>query len=136
MKCVRISPNTNLAFALSKKELCKTPIAKHNIRMKSEAIPIKHNPYRCSLKETDFLKKEIDLLLELDCIERCEATWVMPVIMVKKKVTTDLRMCIDYRSLNKEIIIENYPLPRIEDILSLLGKYSIFTKLDIKSGFW
>ena len=123
------------AFALSKKELGKTPIAKHNIRMKSEAVPIKHNPYRCSLKETDFLKKEIDYLLELGCIERYEATWVMP-IMVKKKDTTDLRMCIDYRSLNKEIIIENYPLPRIKDILSLLGKYSIFTKLDIKSRFW
>ena len=60
----------------------------------------------------------------------------MPVIMVKKKDTTDLRMCIDYRSLNKEMIIENYPFPRVEDILTLLGKYSIFTKLDIKSGFW
>ena len=79
-------------FALSKKELGKTPIAKHNNRVKSEAIPVKHNPYRCSSKETDFLKKEIDLLLELGYIERCEATWVMPVIMVNKKDITNLRM--------------------------------------------
>ena len=123
------------AFALSKKELGKTPFAKHNICVKSESIPVNHNPYRCSPKETDFLKKEIDLLLELSCIERYEATWVMLVIMVKKK-DIDLRMCIDYRSLNKEMINKNYSLPRVEDILSLLGKYSIFTKLDIKSGFW
>ena len=60
----------------------------------------------------------------------------MPVIMVKKKDTTDLRMCIDYRALNKEMIVENYPIPRVDDVLSLLGKYSIFSKLDIKSGFW
>ena len=103
--------------------------------MKSKAVPIKHNPYWCSLKDTYFLKKEIDLLIELDCIERCEATWVMPIIMVKKKDTIDLCMCIDYRSLNKKMIIENYPIPKV-DILSLLRKYSIFTKLDIKYGFW
>ena len=124
------------AFALSKKELGKTPIAQHNIRMKHDAMPVKHNPYRCSPKELAFLEKEVDLLLKLGCIERCEATWVMPVIMVKKKDTTDLRMCIDFRSLNKEMIIENYPFPRVEDILSLLGKFTVFTKLDIKSGFW
>ena len=56
--------------------------------------------------------------------------------MVKKKDTTDLRMCIDFRALNKEMIVENYPIPRIDEILSLLGKGYIFSKLDIKSGFW
>ena len=45
-------------------------------------------------------------------------------------------MCIDYRALNKEILIENYPIPRVDDVLALLGKFRIFTKLDIKSGFW
>ena len=45
-------------------------------------------------------------------------------------------MCIDYRSLNMEMVIENYPIPRIDDVLALLGKYAIFTKLDIKFGYW
>ena len=124
------------AFALNKKEIGKTPIAKHHIRLKEGAMPIRHNSYRCSPKEKDFLEAEIKLLEGLGCIERCEATWTMPVIMVKKKDTTDLRMCIDFRSLNKEMIIENYPIPRVDDVLSLLGKYAIFSKLDIKSGFW
>ena len=82
------------------------------------------------------MEEEIEMLLKLGCIERCEATWVMPVIMVKKKDTPDLRMCIDFRSLNKDMIIENYPIPRVDDVLSMLGKGKIFTKLDIKSGFW
>ena len=60
----------------------------------------------------------------------------MPVIMVRKKDTTDLRMCIDFRPLNKEMIVENYPIPRIDEILETLGKAKYFTKLDIKSGFW
>ena len=82
------------------------------------------------------MEKEIEMLLSLGCIERCEATWVMPVIMVKKKGTTDLRMCIDFRSLNKDMIFVNYPIPRVDYVLTILGKGKIFTKLDIKSGFW
>ena len=82
------------------------------------------------------MDKELNMLLEHKCIERCEANWVMPVIMVKKKDTNDLRMCIDFRSLNKDMLIENYPIPRVDDILTLLGKGKVFTKLDIKSGFW
>ena len=99
-------------------------------------MPVRHGAYRCSPKEHDFMGNELEMLLTLGCIERCEATWVMPVIMVKKKDTTDLRMCIDFRSLNKDMLIENYPIPRIDYILALLGKGRIFTKLDIKSGFW
>ena len=45
-------------------------------------------------------------------------------------------MCIDFRALNKSMVIENYPIPRIDYILSLLGKYKYYSKLDIKSGFW
>ena len=103
--------------------------------MNKDAVSVKHNAYRCSPKEKEFLEKEIYLLKTLGCIERCEATWVMPIIMVKKKDTIDLRMCIDYRSLNKEMVIDNYPIPKVHDVLALLGN-AIFTKLDIKSGFW
>ena len=75
------------------------------------------------------------MLLNLGCIERCEATWVMLVIMVKKKDTIELRMYIDFRSLNKVMIIENYPIPRIDYVLNILGKGKYFTKIDLKSGF-
>ena len=48
----------------------------------------------------DFLKKEIATLLLLDLIEECPTDWASPVILVKKKETKDLRMCIDFRKLN------------------------------------
>ena len=104
--------------------------------MLPNAVLIRHNPYRLSLKEHEFMEKELKMLEELGCIERCEATCVMPIIMVKKKDTSDLHKCIDFRALNKSMVIENYPIPRINYILSLLGKYKYFLKLDIKSGFW
>ena len=83
---------------------------------------MRHNPYRYLPKEDEFLMKEIEMLHKLGCIERCKATWVMPVIMVKKKDTIDLRMCIDFWSLNKDMIVENYPIPRIDYVLNKLGK--------------
>ena len=73
--------------------------------MLPNAVPVRHNPYRLSLKEHEFMEKELKILKELDFIKRCEATWVMPVIMVKKKDTSDLRMCIDFRALNKSMVI-------------------------------
>ena len=76
------------------------------------------------------------MLEKIGCIERCKATWVMPVITVKKKDTTDLCMCIDFRSLNKDMIVENYPIPRIDYISNILGKGKYFTKIDLKLGFW
>ena len=57
------------------------------------------------------------MLLELDCIEECTTEWTSPVILVKKKDTKDLRMCIDFRKLNQAMVPEIYPIPRIDDIL-------------------
>ena len=104
--------------------------------MLPNAVPVRHNPYRLSPKEHQFMEKELKMLEELGCIECCEVTQVMSVIMVKKKDTSDLRMCIDFRALNKSMIIENYPITRIDYILSLLDKYEYFSKFDIKSDFW
>ena len=50
--------------------------------------------------EEDFLKKEISMLLLLDCIEEVPSDWASPIIFVKKKETPDLRMCVDFRKLN------------------------------------
>ena len=100
--------------------------------MRQRAVLIRHNPYRYSPKETKFLDKKIAILEKIGCIKRCKATWVMPVIMVKKKDTIDLCMCIDFRSLNKDMIVENYPIPRINYILNILGKGKYFTKMDLK----
>ncbi|KAG8490535.1 hypothetical protein CXB51_013654 [Gossypium anomalum] len=59
--------------------------------------------------------------------------WGAPVLFVKKKDGT-MRMCIDYRQLNKVTIKNKYPLPRIDDLFNQLKRATVFSKIDLRSG--
>ncbi|KAA3466111.1 DNA/RNA polymerases superfamily protein [Gossypium australe] len=61
--------------------------------------------------------------------------WGAPVLFVKKKDRT-LIMCIDYRQLNKVTVKNKYPLPRIDDLFDQLKGASVFSKIDLKSGYY
>ena len=73
------------------------------IDMEASTIPIKIHPYKHPNKFKDEIEKAIKELLELGLISPISSPFVSSVVMVKKKVGT-LRMCIDYRGLNKKII--------------------------------
>jgi hypothetical protein len=80
------------------------------------------------------LKKQIDELLEKGYIRPSTSPWVDPVLFVEKKDGTT-RMCIDYRSLNEVTIKNKYSLPRIEDLFDQLSGASVFSKIDLRSGY-
>jgi hypothetical protein len=80
------------------------------------------------------LKKQIDELLEKGYIRPSSSPWIAPVLFVEKKDGTK-RMCIDYRALNKVTVKNKYPLRRIEDLFNQLGRASVFSKIDLKSGY-
>ena len=61
--------------------------------------------------------------------------WGAPVLFVKKKDGT-LRMCIDYQQINKVTVKNKYSLPRIEDIFDKLKGASVFSKIDLRSGYY
>ena len=60
--------------------------------------------------------------------------WGAPVLFVKKK-DGSLRLCIDYRELNKVTIRNQYPLPRIDDLFDQLQGARVFSKIDLRSGY-
>ena len=60
--------------------------------------------------------------------------WGAPVLFVKKKDGT-MKMCIDYRHLNKVTVKNKYPLPRIDDLFDQLQGASLFSKIDLRSGY-
>jgi hypothetical protein len=96
--------------------------------------PISKRAYRVSGPESVELKKQIDELLEKGYIRPSTSPWTAPVLFVEKKDGTK-RMCIDYRALNEVTIKNKYPLPRIEDLFDQLRGASVFSKIDLRSGY-
>lgn len=100
--------------------------------------PVFTKNYRLPHKQKDEIHKQVKILLENDLIELSKSPYNSPIIIVPKKSTDGTpkyRMCIDYRKLNKKIIPDKFPLPRIEEILDGLGRAKFFTVLDLYSGF-
>jgi hypothetical protein len=96
--------------------------------------PIFKRAYRVSGPELVELKKQIDELLQKGYIRPSTSPWAAPVLFVEKKDGTR-RMCIDYQALNEVTIKNKYPLPRIEDLFDQLRGASVFSKIDLRSGY-
>ena len=104
------------------------------IDLEPGASPISKAPYRMAPVELAELKKQIEELLEKGFIRPSVSPWGAPVLFVKKK-DGSMRLCIDYRQLNKVTIKNKYPLPRIDDLLDQLVGASVFSKIDLRSGY-
>ena len=90
--------------------------------------------YRLSPLETREVDKQVTELLAKGYIEPSSSPFGAPILFVKKKDGT-LRMVIDYRALNKLTFKNRYPLPRIDDLLDTAQGATIFSSLDLMSGY-
>lgn len=98
------------------------------------ATPIARTPYRLAPTEMKELMNQLQELLDKGFIRPSTSPWGAPVLFVKKK-DGSMRMCIDYRELNKVTIKNKYPLPRIDDLFDQLQGASYFSKIDLRSGY-
>ncbi|CAA0806336.1 Unknown protein, partial [Striga hermonthica] len=98
------------------------------------AGPVSKAPYRMAPKELEELKAQIQELLRLGFIRPSVSPWGAPILFVKKK-DGSMRMCIDYRDLNRLTIKNKYPLPRIDDLFDQLRGACVFSKIDLRSGY-
>ncbi|XP_058741124.1 uncharacterized protein LOC131613474 [Vicia villosa] len=96
--------------------------------------PVSMAPYRMSASELTELKKQLEDLLEKKFVRPSVSPWGAPVLLVKKK-DISMRLCVDYRQLNKVNIKNKYPLPRIDDLMDQLVGASVFSKIDLRSGY-
>jgi hypothetical protein len=104
------------------------------IELASGSVLMSRTQYRMSTKELVELKLQLKEMMEKGYIRPNVSPWGAPVLFVKKKDGT-LRLCIDYRQLNKVTIKNKYPLPRIDDLFDQLGGVSVFSKIDLRSGY-
>jgi hypothetical protein len=77
---------------------------------------------------------QLEDLLSKQFIRPSVSPWGAPVLLVKKK-DGGSRLCVDYRQLNKATIKNKYPLPRIDDLMDQLRGASIFSKIDLRTGY-
>ncbi|WMV59225.1 hypothetical protein MTR67_052610, partial [Solanum verrucosum] len=96
--------------------------------------PISITPYRMAPAKLRELKAQLQELLEKGFIRPSVSPWGAPVLFVKKKYGT-LRLCINYRQLNRITIKNRYPLPRIGDLFDQLKGAKVFSKIDLRSGY-
>ena len=80
------------------------------------------------------LRKQLDDMIEKDFIHPSASPWGAPVLFVKKK-DGSMRLCIDCRELNRVTVKNKYPLPRIDDLFDQLRGASVFSKIDLRSGY-
>ena len=92
-------------------------------------------PYRMSSAELKELKVQLQKILDKGFVRPSVSPWGAPVLFVKKKDDT-LRMCIDYRQINKVTVKNKYPFSRIEDLFDQLKGVGVFSKIDMRSGYY
>ena len=107
----------------------------HKIDLIPGAKPPHRAPYRMSPEGLDELKQQLRDLTEKGYIQPSVSPFGAPVLFVPKK-DGGVRMCVDYRALNKVTVHNRYPLPRIDELLDRLQGSRYFTKIDLRSGYY
>jgi transposase InsO family protein len=106
----------------------------HTIKLVPGATPLFRKSYRMTPAERAEVQAQLQDLLARGLIEASSSPYGAPVLFVQKK-DGSLRMCIDYRQLNKVTVRDRYPLPRIDELLDQLAHCTVFSSLDLESGY-
>ena len=120
-------------FAKDETTIGTTPLTQMSIDT-GDLDPVSQKPYPIAMKHYQWVKEEIDKLLEAGVIRNSHSSWSAPIIVVPKR---DGGKCfiIDYRALNKVTRKFVWPMPKVEDIFSQLNGAKYFSTLDLRAGY-
>ncbi|GKA11021.1 putative reverse transcriptase domain-containing protein, partial [Tanacetum coccineum] len=99
-----------------------------------DAAPVARAPYRLAPSELQELSTQLQELSDKGFIRLSSSPWGALVLFVKKKEGS-IRMCIDYRELNKLTVKNRYPLPRIDDLFDQLQGSRVYSKINLRFGY-
>ena len=111
-----------------------TNLAQHTIET-GDSRPIRLPPYRLPHAYRDAVRRELEEMQEQGVIEPASSEWAAPIVVVRKK-DNSIRLCVDYRRLNTVSCVDAYPMPRIDDLIDLIGQARYISTLDLTKGYW
>lgn len=124
-------------FSLENEKLSHNNFYSQNILL-NDQVPVYIPNYKTIHSQGDEMAKQIQKLLDDDIIEPSVSPYNSPILLVPKKAGNNSkkwRLVVDFRQLNKKVLADKFPLPRIDIILDQLGRAKYFSTLDLMSGF-
>ncbi|CAG9118032.1 unnamed protein product [Plutella xylostella] len=121
-------------ISIEVKGLGRTSLITHHIDT-GDAQPLRQRYYRMSPEKQRILQEQVDEMLELDVVDRCESAWSSPVLIVYKS-NGQPRFCLDSRKLNSVTKRDAYNLPYVSEILDNLRDAKFLSSVDLSKAFW
>ena len=106
-----------------------------SIKLEQDALPSSRPPYQVPIHLREEVSLEIDKLLNSNIIEPSKSVeWCAPIVPVRKP-DKSIRLCVDYRELNKVTPLDRHVIPTLPEILDRIGQANIISKIDLTAGF-
>lgn len=105
------------------------------IRLKEDAVPVRRRPFRLGWSDQELVDSHVQEMLDLGIIEPSNGEWSSCLFLVNKKETSVKRPVVDFRSVNKMIVQENFPTPTVSELIETVGDAKIFSTFDCTSGY-
>ncbi|XP_073455926.1 LOW QUALITY PROTEIN: uncharacterized protein [Aquarana catesbeiana] len=121
-------------FSKSEFDVGYAKSAEHKIRLEEDK-PFRERVRRIPLGDLEDLREQLAELKRTGIIKESRSPYASPIVVVRKK-NGSLQLCIDYRTLNRRTIPDQYTTPRREDALQSLSGAKWFSVLDLKSGYY
>ena len=122
------------AFSTGDEDIGCAGLTKHRIEL-YDATPIRQKPRRFPAPVTEEIERQCGELMEQGIIQYSRSPWSSPVVPIRKKDGT-LRLCIDYRKLNRVTKSDRFPMPSMTDLVFSLHGAQHFTTLDLVKGYY
>ena len=107
----------------------------HKIELLDESKVHAEPPRRQGPQGREKIRQHLAEMKELGVIRPSHSPYASGVVLVPKK-DGEVRFCVDYRRLNENTVANAYPLPRIDDLLNAVREARVFSKFDLKKGYW
>lgn len=112
----------------------RTGILKHQIKIINQK-PVREKPRRFAPQQNKIIDEYVQQMLAKQIIRPSMSPHAQEVVLVKKG-EGDWRLCVDFRKLNKITVPDEFPLPRIQDLIRNIKDSKYFVALDLRAGYW